>query len=536
MDKLIRYLPDETGKNQDNLVRNESHHLSRQVRGRVIVPRQGSFFGESVVIRDKLTGKELKPIIDFVSAGLRVKHTKLADGPIYAFIIVTNQDCSTDIEIDYQVYGNDIFQFVEPAIELLQESFETNEGIPMAKLLKLPKDWKPTFHYHDLGNIDKFDYMLFSIEKIRNSLLTDNQDIYRYLVDFEKMVYLLSERSLGQFEASLFQKMYDFKKAFNKDLYRLGRLNNVPTFAKDDGTLIASRSIKKEIIENNEAMLNMAALDEFAKKLFEIYVNIGETGIGSSTEFIIDPTIENFEKLPIGSIFTIVDYNFAALASFPDIDQLYPDRTDRANGYVVRKITDGSSTFGSLYLYTGRSVGRSYVLRIPSNRVTEEIKFRNIANQIDYPSILTSIQEHTENTLNPHMDDKRDVNLSQVENLPLATKEDIFCNMPVRKYLTVEHILHYMKRFKTGKKDAIEIFSNLSEKSVAKQMQTIYSPCGAWEDNLDLDKIELCRVIEVPATTLPPPEPVWTVVPDVLLVEITIIEDVTNTTTETPIG
>lgn len=533
MDKQIRYLPDETGKNQDNLVRKEPHHLPVAVRGRVIVPLHGSFFGESVVVRDRLSGRELTPKRDFTCAGLRAKQTCVAESAIYAFILVTDDKCSTDVEIDYQVYGNDMFQFVEPTIQLLEESFETNDGIPMAKLGKLPREWPVTFHYHDLGNIDKFDFMLFNLDKIRNCLLANNPAVFKYLLDFEKIINLLAERANSQFEADLFSKMREFRLTFGKKVFNVERVNNWPLMIENDGNAIATNVMHPQVVDSKEAYLNLGILAEYSKKLFEIYVNIEDSGLGSSTEFNFEASTAAFEALPIGAIFTINDYNFAAIAKNPEIETFYPDRLDRTNGYVIRKITSDKSGFGSMYLYTGRANGRTYVMRLSPTEDGKKSSFRYIANSLDQSSYLPDIQEHIDDRTNPHMDDKRDVDLAQVENLPISSKEDLFCNMPVRKYLTVESILHYMKRFKTGKKDTSEIFSNLSEASVRKQMQTIYSPCGAWDDNMDIDKIELCRIIEVP-TTLPPPEPKWAVAPDKNLIRIVLLdEDDTSTTTTT---
>lgn len=534
MDKQIRYLPDETGKNQDNLVRKEPHHLPIAVRGRVIVPDHGSFFRESVVVRDRLTGRKLIPKRDYVCAGLRVAQTRVADGGVYAIILVTDDECSNLVEIDYQVYGNDMFQFVEPTIELLQESFESNDGIPMAKLLKLPREWKPTFHYHDLGNIDKFDFLLFSLDKIRNSLLANNPAVFKYLLDFEKMMNMLMARANTEFEGLLFSKMREFTENFGKRIFGLEKVSNYPLMVPGDGTAIAKQEMFPEVIESKEAYLNMEALSEFSKQLWTIYVNLPDSGIGAYTEYNVEASTAEFEAMPIGAIFTINDYNFAEIAKNPEIETFYPDRLDRVNGYAIRKITSSNSKFGSMFLYTGRSNSKTYIMRLIQSADGKKSSFRYIANSMDQPGYLDDIVAHIDDRMNPHMDDKRDIDKAQVENLPIASKEDLFCNMPVRKYLTVESILHYMKRFKTGKKDTSEIFTNLSERSVRKQMQTIFSPCGAWDDNIDVDKIELCRVIEVP-TTLPPLEPVWTVTPDKTAITIEMVDedDITTTTTTT---
>jgi hypothetical protein len=172
-----------------------------------------------------------------------------------------------------------------------------------------------------------------------------------------------------------------------------------------------------------------------------------------------------------------------------------------------------------MFLYIGRDTSKTYIMRLVKNEAGYSSFFSKIANVKDSPEVLTLIQSHIEDKKNPHLDDKRDVDLAQVENLPLATMEDIICNIPTRKYITLTQLYAYMKRFKTGKKEISEIYENFTDKTVGKRLQTLFSPCGAWDDNVDVDKIEMCKaapiVTEVPTTTAAPSS--YSVVPNVLV-------------------
>ena len=60
---------------------------------------------------------------------------------------------------------------------------------------------------------------------------------------------------------------------------------------------------------------------------------------------------------------------------------------------------------------------------------------------------FADVINHLGDTTNPHDDTKEDVGFDLLENLSVATKEDVLAQIAVRKYLTAENLQLYMKGF-----------------------------------------------------------------------------------------
>lgn len=494
MDRLIRYLPDNTGENINNLVKNEKHNLNKEVRNRVIVPYYGAYYTDSLVVTDIFSSRKLERYTDYSCVGLHSQLTKDSGKEVCSFVLIHNDKVSDSVKITYQCYGATIGNKVNMAAQMLDIAFGKNDVIPFAKLLKLPLTYKPTFHYHDIGDIDKLHYLLFQLEKTRLALLYGQNNIFVYINDFQDQMQALIERAVTDFDNRIYTEMRDLTENFNKKLFGLDNLENYPLIEEQEAIAIANNeSVSLRV--GDEAYINLINLSRYTAKLLELYVNKNETGLGNYKELKISPTIESLESLPLGSI--------AIITMDSSDSKMYPPNNSEAVGYVVRKIAFKTDKIDSLYQYVSRSTSDVYVMKITTDSSGISTTFTPIAKVVDPLSFSEKVNDHIINYNNPHLDDKRDVNLSQVENLPIATLEEVVCNMPVRKYITVSRLLSYMRRFKTGVKEPSQIYENYSVASQTRISQTLFSACGSWKDNLNVDDIALCQLIDTPAEPLP---------------------------------
>jgi hypothetical protein len=497
MNRLVRYLIDETGKNASNLVRGEEHHLTTTVKNRALVPIYGCFFADSVKVYDNVHKKNLRRGKDFTFVGLKRILTAVTTQAIYSVVIITNPAVSANVSIDYQCYGSTDEELSETTVELLEQEFSDEGKYPLAKIIGLPKKWKPTFHYHDLGDIDHMEYLLYCLERIRNAILYNNESLFVFILHFDNLLQTILTRAHNQLEFTLFDTMRNFTEKFSKELYGLGYLHNWEIMEDATAASIANGHINKNIQEAKEEYFSLLNLSAYATELFNVFVNTADTGLGSYTRNTIEARVENFEKMPIGAVFCIPDYTFSILQN-AEVDLFFPDRADGDNDYLIKKITNDDFSRGQLYVYTGMKTSRMYVMKLYKDEGGFKTLFYRLNNIIDRPdTVLSMVVRHEEDYNNPHLDDKRDVDLSQVENLPVASIEEIICNMPVRKYITVRRLFEYMKRFKTGRKDVLDIYANYSDRTVKRQMQSLFTPCGAWDDNMDIGRIEVCQTYDV---------------------------------------
>jgi hypothetical protein len=124
--------------------------------------------------------------------------------------------------------------------------------------------------------------------------------------------------------------------------------------------------------------------------------------------------------------------------------------------------------------------------------------WKSLLNSLDL-DFLVDLENHLKDKTNPHNDHKSRLKLGNVENLPVATREEIVCNIPARAYITFENLMLYMKRFQTGEKNVRDIDLQESEVNTKRRMQAIFSPCGPCNTNKDeWNLVDECMVMAPP--------------------------------------
>lgn len=493
MDKQVRYLPDLTAKNLNNKVEKERHHLKRQIKNRIIVPIYGCFYKEKLIVKDVFNKKFLKHGRDYFLGGYRPQYSKYADGEVYSFIVINNDKVSESIEISYQAYGVAAVDNSIVTAKLLEDNFSTYDIVPYNKIKNLPKDFTPSLHYHDIGDIKEFQLLLFYLDQIRFCILADNKELYAYLAKIESSIEAIMERALNNYDDLVYQKIKKYYDDFSLAMFGLDKVKNYPLMNFEDGFTIGDKTHSKMFSDLGEKYFSLKALEGLSKGIYSTLVNIEKTHLGYFKETTVVPSVEFLESLVIGASITIPRLDSIEITE--EIKKLYPDLEVKDCRYLVKKVSNRVGNKNSCYVYIHRDSGRTYVMVGYMQNNEYKTIFYKIASSIDGEVIINNINKHILDYDNPHLDDKRDVDLSKVENLPIATKEDIICNLPVRKYITLRNLLLFMKRFKTGTKNVTEIYEQLSPRSEARLMQTIFSACGSWK-NIDPNKIELCRVIQ----------------------------------------
>lgn len=292
MDKEIRYLPDIIGNNKNNRVENESHKLDRQVKNRIITPFYGCFYSKDFEIKDTFRNKKLKHKKDYIFGGLRKNYTVTADAEVFSFIIVINDKVSERVAISYNAYGDPQQGASEVTVDLLEQGNPIGEVVPYKKIKNRPNAFKPTFHYHDIGDIEKMETLLFFIDKIRFALFYNNRELFVFLSKIDALLQVLIERSVSEYESILFKTIKKFYDDFTLDLFNLGKIKNYGLMTEEDGTKIADGSHPINIANKDEKYFSLKALETFSKRIYQLYTNVEETSLGSFGEVTVIPTNE----------------------------------------------------------------------------------------------------------------------------------------------------------------------------------------------------------------------------------------------------
>ena len=179
----FRYPLDPTGVSPDNRVAGEAHALpNRTVRA--IAPLYGAFFAESLIIRD-LTTNQILNTSQYKSTELFEFPTARYGKEICGIILITDTSVSSNISIDYQTLGGEYSTNSDAIVQMLNSIEFDNRPVAWPDIIGKPDAFEPAFHYHDIGDVYGFEYVVHAIERVRTAILVGDSSthdaIYRYI-------------------------------------------------------------------------------------------------------------------------------------------------------------------------------------------------------------------------------------------------------------------------------------------------------------------------------------------------------------------
>jgi hypothetical protein len=180
---IYRYPLDGTGKSPDNLVVGEEHQLSNRAV-RVVATTYGGFFAESVVVKDLATNMSLIRGVDYNFGELFEFPTGRYGKEIFGIIAITKPGV-TKVAIDYQALGGDYSYSMDAMIAMLDSLNLGERPVEWGSIIDRPAQFTPASHFHDIGDVYGFEYIVHSIDLLRQAILmgdvVSHDEIYRYV-------------------------------------------------------------------------------------------------------------------------------------------------------------------------------------------------------------------------------------------------------------------------------------------------------------------------------------------------------------------
>lgn len=495
-DRLKRYLLDPSGTNPDNLVRNEDHILSKN-KIRAIVPIYGAFYSGSLVLFDKINKRRLNYGTDFCAAGLLQNETMSFGKSISSVVLILNSEVSNNISITYQNLGGEYERNNIGLEALLKLKRPENDNPAFNDIESLPTTFKPTFHKHDFGDVYGMDYLVFLLERLRLAVIWKKVEmvvtVISYIDDFLNQLMIDTINNADDIFNTI---LINFKAAFNKVTFGLGLLNNYGLITIEEAKAIFNDEHFDKAIEG---YLSIEGLVTLKNELYSSAVSSRATNLGMSHGTYILPTLTALSNTVVGSVFILNSYNANTLDNVQLNTSIYPDVNKNDTQWSIKKMTGKVTEVGGIFLATALNDGTTFIGRLHVNSLNEVfMEWKELLSNLDL-GFLVDLENHLLDKTNPHQDHKSRLKLGNVENLPVATREDIVCNVPSRAYITFENLMLYMKRFQTGEKNVRDIDLQESEVNTKRRMQAIFSPCGPC--NTDKDEwnlIDECMVMAPP--------------------------------------
>lgn len=180
---IYRYPLDGTGTSPDNLVAGEEHQLSNRTV-RCVAPTYGGFFAESVVVKDLATNMTLVKGVDYTFGELFEFPTGRYGKEIFGLIAITKPNV-TSVAINYQALGGDYSYSMDAIIAMLDNLELGARPVEWGSIVNRPALYDPASHFHDLGDVYGFEYIVHSIDRLRQAVLmgdtVSHDEIYRYI-------------------------------------------------------------------------------------------------------------------------------------------------------------------------------------------------------------------------------------------------------------------------------------------------------------------------------------------------------------------
>lgn len=474
MEYLLRYPQDLTGQNPDNLIKGETHEL-KDMRFRAIAPLQGAFYGDTVKIYDLIKGRELIRNKDFVTAEVLIDKTTLTGKPVNGIILVINRQVSKSVSVDYQCVGGDDTKNNQSIENLLKVEHDNVVSYNYLDMNKKPDSFKPTFHKHPVAEIYGFEYVVYLLEAIRNSIIWKKLDLTRELIHrVDNEINAIIETSINNADEALNKFLADYRHNFRKENFGLNLIKNLRPSNQSEGTAIAAGQSVDLV---HEAYINMETLSYFKTELYSFLLSRSKTGVGYEHGIVVVPTKEYLSDAPNGTRFLINSYDVATKLNQPLDISVFPDLKAVRTKFSIYKVSNHPKGRGGVFMATNMITAMTYIGKITehSGGLLVEWKALQLAQITDVN--LLELVNHLGDSTNPHQDKKEDVGFDLLENLPIATKEDVLAQLSTRKYLTADNLQLYMKGFMAGQVDT-NIIKPDPAINVMKRFDIVFSGCG----------------------------------------------------------
>lgn len=194
---------DYEGVSSRHLQVNEEIIFSNEEASRIFMPECGSYYVESLVIKDVSTGQELVPSFDYDVFILDAKATKLSGKQVCGIIVVKNESVK-GVLLNYQFVGG-IHMSGYYILEQLLKMYPNGNSsvISFDEVLNKPDEFNPAYHTQHIGEFYGTTDLVVWIQRLRSAIHNRQQST------LEKMY---QEAQLG------FDNLYAKLNASSKDL------------------------------------------------------------------------------------------------------------------------------------------------------------------------------------------------------------------------------------------------------------------------------------------------------------------------------
>lgn len=427
---IVKYPEDPTGVNPNNLVINEPHDLGSG-RNRAFVPNYGAYFTASMIVTEAATGRVLTKGTHYIAAQLQQEATLAMDKEICAVVVITDPLVQDQLLFTYQVVGG-VFSTSVSALQKMIEDLDLDErAVEWGAIIGKPTAFPPAPHLHDIGDLYGFEYLVEALDALRNAILIGDEaahDELRQYIRYEDGLLRASIAELkGQFDAHA----NDFNNPHKttKAQVGLGSVEDYAISTTPEAQAGTSNAKYMTPLRTAEAITQQALIPlnaHIADKNNPHNTTKAQVGLGSVENFGISTTVEAQAGTSDAKYMTPLKTKDAITQQA--LIPLNAHINDKNNPHQTTKAQVG---LGSVENFALATTGEAQAGTSNLKYMTPLLTAQAIAQQA-----LIPLNNHINNTNNPHQTTKAQVGLSDVDNFATATQAEGIAGVLNTKFMT----------------------------------------------------------------------------------------------------
>ena len=278
--QIKKYPVDLTGKHPDNLVANEMHELSPTHRA--IVPREGYFYGISVIVR--LGDRVLVNDKDYRLDDLNPDLTKMTRKAVYKSLVILDESLMGEISLTYQCYGRSD-DYSTTFINEMYKEVLNNRHPEWKYVINKPDAFPPLPHRHRIKEVINWDS---AVNELRNLIqvikyirTSRDKGLYAFLSEHNQKIEarLQSLENVTQDARGLIGTIQEFRDNSNAELAKLEAkikaIENLSSLQQYMNEVRTDLIAELNRVNTNQNTARESAINDLKSKLAELKTDTG---------------------------------------------------------------------------------------------------------------------------------------------------------------------------------------------------------------------------------------------------------------------
>nr|DAK49696.1 MAG TPA: structural protein [Caudoviricetes sp.] len=278
--QLKKYPVDTTGRSPDNLVANERHEVDPL--NRAIVPREGFFYGESMVVRNNDTQLILGE--DYRLDDINDQLTKETGKAIFSAIILLKESIMGYVTLTYQCYGRGDEYTPDYLAQLVKEA-TVDKVVKFNDIINRPSAYNPAPHRHPIGQVIYWNSAVNELRNltqvIENLRIAHDRGMYAFVGDFQTklLARLEAMENLVREARDVIGTVDKFKQSTADSLAgieaKVRALSNLNELQAYMGNMKRELDAELKRVKADMAKVNQADIVKLQKELSDLKITVG---------------------------------------------------------------------------------------------------------------------------------------------------------------------------------------------------------------------------------------------------------------------